>query len=81
MHRRPLPGLFTVVIILGGILSGVVHRHRIAAIACVWAFLVTMFYLPRLQVESPADPGAPHRQDGHHRDDPDRLRRLPSATS
>lgn len=39
-----LPGLFTVVIILGGILSGWYTATESAAIACVWAFLVTMFY-------------------------------------
>ncbi|GAB2890471.1 TRAP transporter large permease [Uliginosibacterium flavum] len=39
-----LPGLFTVVIILGGILSGWYTATESAAIACVWAFSVTMFY-------------------------------------
>ena len=39
-----LPGLFTVVIILGGILSGWYTATESAAIACIWAFLVTMFY-------------------------------------
>ena len=39
-----LPGLFTVVIILGGILSGWYTATESAAMACVWAFLVTMFY-------------------------------------
>jgi tripartite ATP-independent transporter DctM subunit len=39
-----LPGLFTVVIILGGILSGWYTATESAAIACVWAFLVTMFF-------------------------------------
>ena len=39
-----LPGLFTVVIILGGILSGWYTATESASIACVWAFLVTMFY-------------------------------------
>lgn len=35
-------GLFTVVIILGGILTGVFTATESAAVACVWAFLVTM---------------------------------------
>jgi len=35
-------GLLTVVIILGGILSGVFTATESAAVACVWAFLVTM---------------------------------------
>ena len=36
-------GLITVFIILGGILSGVFTPTELAAIASVWAFLVTMF--------------------------------------
>ena len=36
-------GLITVVIILGGILSGVFTATESAAVACVYAFLVTMF--------------------------------------
>jgi tripartite ATP-independent transporter DctM subunit len=36
-------GLVTVVIILGGILSGVFTPTESAAVACVYAFLVTMF--------------------------------------
>lgn len=39
-----IPGLLTVVIILGGILSGWYTATESAAMACVWAFLVTMFY-------------------------------------
>ncbi|ENA0612033.1 TRAP transporter large permease [Enterobacter bugandensis] len=36
-------GLMTVVIILGGILSGIFTATESAAVACVWAFFVTMF--------------------------------------
>ena len=36
-------GLVTVFIILGGILSGIFTPTESAAIACVWAFFVTMF--------------------------------------
>jgi tripartite ATP-independent transporter DctM subunit len=36
-------GLVTVVIIMGGILSGVFTPTESAAVACVWAFFVTMF--------------------------------------
>ncbi|WP_151992781.1 TRAP transporter large permease [Buttiauxella massiliensis] len=36
-------GLMTVVIILGGILSGVFTATESAAVACLWAFFVTMF--------------------------------------
>jgi len=38
-----VPGLFTVVIILGGILSGIYTATESAAVACIWAFFVTMF--------------------------------------
>src|SRR5271170_3867009 len=36
-------GLITLVIILGGILAGVFTAIEAGAVACVWAFLVTMF--------------------------------------
>ncbi len=36
-------GLFTIVIILGGILSGIFTASESAAIACLWAFFVIMF--------------------------------------
>ncbi|MCT9845909.1 MULTISPECIES: TRAP transporter large permease [Leclercia] len=36
-------GLMTVVIILGGILSGIFTATESAAVACLWAFFVTMF--------------------------------------
>lgn len=36
-------GLVTVVIIIGGILSGIFTPTESAAVACVWAFFVTMF--------------------------------------
>jgi len=36
-------GLITIVIILGGILSGVFTATESAAVACIYAFLVTMF--------------------------------------
>jgi tripartite ATP-independent transporter DctM subunit len=36
-------GLITVVIIMGGILSGIFTPTEAAAVACVWAFFVTMF--------------------------------------
>lgn len=41
--REALWGLMTVVIILGGILSGVFTATESASIACLWAFFVTMF--------------------------------------
>lgn len=36
-------GLITVAIILGGILSGIFTPTESAAVACIWAFLVTIF--------------------------------------
>ena len=39
-----IPGLTTVIIILGGILSGWYTATESAAVACIWAFLVTMFF-------------------------------------
>jgi TRAP-type C4-dicarboxylate transport system permease large subunit len=67
-------GLMTMVIILGGILSGVFTATESASIAVLWAFFVTMFIyrdykwrdLPKLvhrTVKTVCD-----------RDDPDRLR-------
>ena len=41
--REALWGLVTVVIIMGGILSGVFTPTESAAVACVYAFLVTLF--------------------------------------
>ena len=36
-------GLITLIIILGGILAGVFTAVEAGAVACVWAFFVTMF--------------------------------------
>ena len=41
--RDAVWGLVTIVIILGGILSGIFTATESAAVACVYAFLVTMF--------------------------------------
>ena len=41
--RDALWGLITLVIILGGILAGVFTAIEAGAVACVWAFFVTMF--------------------------------------
>ncbi len=38
-----LRGLITLVIILGGILGGIFTAIEAGAVACIWAFLVTMF--------------------------------------
>ena len=36
-------GLITIVIIIGGILGGIFTAIEAGAVACVWAFFVTMF--------------------------------------
>ena len=67
-------GLITLVIILGGILGGVFTAIEAGAVACVWAFFVTMFiYRDYRWRDLPAlvAPHVAHRGDG---DDPDRLR-------
>ncbi|HKX10173.1 MAG TPA: TRAP transporter large permease [Stellaceae bacterium] len=43
MAREALWGLVTLVIILGGILGGVFTAIEAGAVACLWAFCVTMF--------------------------------------
>jgi len=43
MAREALWGLITLVIILGGILGGVFTAIEAGAVACLWAFAVTMF--------------------------------------
>ena len=35
-------GLFTVVLIVGGVLSGIVTANESAVIACIWAFFITL---------------------------------------
>ena len=52
-----------------------VHRHRIGVDRGAVGLLRDDVHLPRLPVARPAEAGAPRRQDGVDRDDPDRLRR------
>ncbi len=54
---------------------GRVHGHRVGVDRRAVGVLRDHVHLPRLQVGRPAQADAPHRQDGVHRDDPDRLRR------
>ena len=67
-------GLMTIVIILGGILSGVFTATESASIAVRVGILCHDGHLPRLQVEGPSHPRASDSQDGDDGDDPDRLR-------
>jgi tripartite ATP-independent transporter DctM subunit len=41
--RDAVLGLFTAVIIIGGVISGVFTATESAAVACLWAFIVTFF--------------------------------------
>ena len=66
-------GLVTVIIIMGGILSGIFTPTESAAVACVWAFLVTMFIYRSVQVARPAAADRPRRAHRRHGDDHDRL--------
>jgi TRAP-type transport system large permease protein len=50
--RRTLPALLTPVILLGGILGGVFTPTEAAAVAAVYAILVSVFYLHTLQLKS-----------------------------
>ena len=72
-RSTPSWGLITLVIILGGILGGVFTAVEAGAVACVWAFFVTMFIYRDYRWRDL--PGLVHRTlrtvgDGH---DPDRL--------
>ena len=42
-YGRRVLGTLTMFIILGGILSGVFHANGSAAVACIYAFIITMF--------------------------------------
>lgn len=48
---QAIPALMTVVIILGGVLSGVFTATESAAIACIWAFLVAKFFYKELDLK------------------------------
>jgi len=50
--RRTLPALLTPVILLGGILGGVFTPTEAAAVAAVYAILVSVFYLRTLRLRS-----------------------------
>lgn len=47
---QAIPALMTVVIILGGVLSGIFTATESAAIACVWAFVVSVFFYKELTI-------------------------------
>ena len=73
-------GLVTVVIIMGGILSGVFTADRVGRGGLRLRLPRHLPRLPRLQVARPAAPGPPRREDGGDGDDADRLLGRPSAT-
>jgi tripartite ATP-independent transporter DctM subunit len=45
-----LLGLFTVVIIIGGVFAGIVTANESAVLACIWAIIVTLFFYKRITV-------------------------------
>lgn len=47
---QAIPALMTVVIILGGVLSGIFTATESAAIACVWAFVISVFFYKELKI-------------------------------
>lgn len=47
---KAIPALMTVVIILGGVLTGVFTATESAAIACIWAFIVATFVYRELKI-------------------------------
>ena len=47
---KSLPALMTVVIILGGVLTGIFTATESAAIACIWAFLVSTIIYRKLKI-------------------------------
>lgn len=47
---KAIPALMTVIIILGGVLSGIFTATESAAIACVWAFAVSVFFYKELKI-------------------------------
>ena len=46
-----LLGLFTVVIIIGGVFAGVVTANESAVLACIWAIIVTLCFYKRIRVK------------------------------
>ena len=65
-------GLITVVIIIGGILLGIFTAIEAGAVACIWAFCVTMFIYRDYRWHDLPGAGASHAQDRRHGDDADR---------
>jgi hypothetical protein len=71
--REALWGLVTVVIIMGGILSGVFTPTESARVACVYAFLVTFLVYRDLPLARAAAARASRGEDGRDGDDADRV--------
>jgi len=66
-------GLITIVIILGGILTGIFTPTESAAVACVYAFCVTMFIYRDCKVARPAAADRARDPDGRDGHDHDRI--------
>ena len=46
-----LLGLFTIVIIVGGVFGGIVTANESAVLACVWAFIVALFFYKGITIK------------------------------
>ncbi|MDR0576388.1 MAG: TRAP transporter large permease [Candidatus Accumulibacter sp.] len=45
-----LLGLFTVVLIIGGVFTGIVTANESSVLACIWAFIVAIFFYKKITV-------------------------------
>jgi len=45
-----LPGLFTMVIIIGGVFAGIVTANESAVLACIWAFIVSLCFYREIKL-------------------------------
>jgi tripartite ATP-independent transporter DctM subunit len=46
-----LLGLFTVVLIMGGVFSGIVTANESSVLACIWAFIISIFVYKKLTIK------------------------------
>jgi tripartite ATP-independent transporter DctM subunit len=46
-----LLGLFTVVLIIGGVFSGIVTANESSVLACIWGFIVALFFYRKITIK------------------------------
>ncbi|MDR2435491.1 MAG: TRAP transporter large permease [Treponema sp.] len=46
-----LLGLFTVVLIIGGVFTGIVTANESSVLACIWAFIVSIFFYKKITLK------------------------------